>query len=77
MIVFCVQMRSIKHENVNGFIGVCIDAPNVCYLTFYCKNGSIQDIVQDEDFDLGTEFKISFAMDIAQVTYPDALVSLR
>lgn len=60
------EMRMIKHENLNAFIGVCIVAPNVSLLTIYCKNGSLQDIIQDEKFDLGDEFKISFVVDIAQ-----------
>ncbi len=40
--LLALQMREMSHENVNPFIGACIDPPNVCVLTQYCSKGSLQ-----------------------------------
>ena len=36
------QMKDINHQNVNTFIGACIDPGNICILTQYCNKGSLQ-----------------------------------
>ena len=36
------QMKDINHQNVNSFIGACIDPGNICILTQYCNKGSLQ-----------------------------------
>ena len=36
------QMKDILHENVNVFVGACIDPPNICILWQYCSKGSLQ-----------------------------------
>ena len=61
------QVRELSHENVNGFVGACVDAPNVCVLMLYASKGSLQDALQNDHINLSWDFKISFATDIAKV----------
>lgn len=35
-------MRDLQHDNVNGFVGACIEPPNVCALSEYCTRGSLK-----------------------------------
>ena len=60
-------MHSLEHENLNPFVGVCLVSPNVCRLTLYAKQGSLQDIIFDKEMDLPMEFKIAITLDIVQV----------
>lgn len=39
------QMRDLQHDNVNGFVGACIEPPNVCALSEYCTRGSLKVII--------------------------------
>jgi len=32
----------MRHENLNSFIGACIDAPNISVLFMYCARGSLE-----------------------------------
>lgn len=36
------QMKEMKHENLVQFFGVCVEPPNVCLVTQYCKKGSLK-----------------------------------
>uniref|UniRef100_A0A3B4WUN5 Guanylate cyclase n=1 Tax=Seriola lalandi dorsalis TaxID=1841481 RepID=A0A3B4WUN5_SERLL len=57
-------MKEMKHENLVQFFGVCIEPPNVCLVTQYCKKGSLKDVLKASDVDLDGMFKLSFAYDI-------------
>nr|XP_006823588.1 PREDICTED: guanylate cyclase 2G-like [Saccoglossus kowalevskii] len=63
------NMREIRHENLNPFIGVCIDNPNICIVTYYCTKGSLQDILENDEIKLDWMFKMSFASDISSGMY--------
>ena len=39
------EVSDLTHQNVNTFVGACIDNPNICLLTQYCNKGSLQVII--------------------------------
>jgi len=57
----------VKHDNINPFIGICVDAPNVCVAMAYAEKGSIQNVLADQQFDIDWEFRMSLALDVVQV----------
>mgnify|MGYP001546673859 CR=1 FL=1 len=61
-------MRELRHENVNPFVGACIDSPNICVLTQYCPKGSLQDILENDDIKLDWMFKSSLILDLTNVS---------
>eukprot|EP01135_Chromosphaera_perkinsii_P001958 Nk52_evm5s215 gene=Nk52_evmTU5s215 len=60
------EMSEIRHPNINGFIGACIDPPNLAIVTEYCPKGSLEDIVQNDHINLTWMFKFSLATDLAK-----------
>ena len=61
-------MRDIRHENLNTFVGACVEQGHVCVLSKLCPKGSLDDILQNDDIQLDLMFKISFMMDICSVS---------
>lgn len=59
-------MKDIKHDNVNTFIGICLEQPNSCVLMTYASRGSLADVLQNGDVKLTWDFKLSIITDIAQ-----------
>lgn len=41
-VLFLLQMRDLRHDNLNAFIGACTDPPNICIVTEYCARGSLK-----------------------------------
>ena len=37
-----LQVRNLNHENINPFVGACVEAPNTCILMLYAQKGSLQ-----------------------------------
>lgn len=35
-------MKDINHQNVNTFVGACVNPGQICVLTQYCNKGSLQ-----------------------------------
>ena len=58
----------MRHENLNPFVGCTVDSPNVYVLTRFCERGSLEDLLSNDDIKMDMVFKISFAMDIANVS---------
>ncbi|XP_064635782.1 guanylate cyclase 32E-like [Lineus longissimus] len=57
-------MRDLRHDNVNSFIGACIDPPQVILVTEYCSKGCLQDILCNDDLKLDSMFTASLVMDL-------------
>ncbi|XP_033617323.1 guanylate cyclase 2G [Fukomys damarensis] len=57
-------MCELRHENIVSFFGICIEPPNVCLVTQYCKKGSLKDVLRHSDHEMDWIFKISLAYDI-------------
>ncbi|XP_077977730.1 atrial natriuretic peptide receptor 2-like [Glandiceps talaboti] len=59
-------MRDLQYENLNPFIGACIEPGNICLLSQYCKKGSVQDVLENDNIKLDDTFKMSIAIDICK-----------
>ncbi|XP_066277592.1 atrial natriuretic peptide receptor 1-like [Branchiostoma lanceolatum] len=55
-----------NHENLNRFIGACVEAPNICLVYEYCPKGSLQDILENDDIKLDNMFKLSLLSDVVK-----------
>lgn len=53
------EMRDIKHPNLCLFVGACVDVNHVCILNEVCGKGSLEDILSNDDIDLGWDFRYS------------------
>lgn len=59
-----IQMRELRHENINPFIGASVDPPNICIMNLYCTRGSLEDVLKNEDLELDNIFVASFVSDL-------------
>ena len=60
-----LKMSSIKHDNLNPFLGICLDSDIPCILMMYASRGSLYDIIQTETTKLSADVKQSLILDIA------------
>ena len=60
-------MTELRHENIAPFIGASIDHGDAYILTNYCGRGSLQDVLNNEDFKLDTIFIASLVADLIKV----------
>jgi hypothetical protein len=59
-------MKDLRHDNLNTFIGACVEVPNICIITDYCSRGSLKDVIQS-DVNLDHIFIASMVGDIIRV----------
>ncbi|WKX97324.1 hypothetical protein Q1695_013178 [Nippostrongylus brasiliensis] len=58
-------MRQFDQENLNRFIGLCSNGPQMLSLWKYCSRGSIDDVIENNAAKMDSFFAISFMRDIA------------
>ncbi|XP_076326547.1 receptor-type guanylate cyclase Gyc76C-like isoform X2 [Tachypleus tridentatus] len=64
------MMRELHHDNVNQFIGACIEPNRLVIVTEYCGRGSLQDILENDDIRLDNMFTASLIFDLIKgMTY--------
>lgn len=70
LVYICIvsQMRDLRHDNLNAFIGACTEPPNICIVVEYCARGSLKDILENEDIKLDNMFMASLVGDIVRVS---------
>ncbi|CAH1099339.1 unnamed protein product [Psylliodes chrysocephalus] len=57
-------LRELRHDNVNSFIGACVQPTSILLVTDYCAKGSLYDIVENEDIKLDKMFIASLVHDL-------------
>ncbi|XP_068082292.1 atrial natriuretic peptide receptor 1 [Anabrus simplex] len=60
------RMKDLHHDHLVRFIGACVDAPNCYLLTEYCPKGSLQDILENDQFKLDWMFRYSLMHDLVK-----------
>nr|XP_018918058.1 PREDICTED: atrial natriuretic peptide receptor 1 isoform X2 [Bemisia tabaci] len=60
------RLKDLHHDHLVRFYGACVDPPEPCLLTEYCPKGSLQDILENEEFKLEPIFKYSLMHDIVK-----------
>ena len=63
-------MRTLRHPNIVEFLGVCMEPSNLCLVTEFLSNGSLEDVLERITVKEGKKFSlkrcISLAKDIAR-----------
>ena len=71
-----LQLRDIRHDNLNAFIGACTEPPNICIITEYCSRGSLKDVLENDDVKLDNMFIASLVFDLIRVFFSYHLLFL-
>lgn len=61
------QLRDMRHENINLFLGLFFDSGVFGVVTEHCTRGSLEDLLSNEDVRLDWMFKSSLLMDLIRV----------
>ncbi|WKX97320.1 hypothetical protein Q1695_013177 [Nippostrongylus brasiliensis] len=59
-------IRQFEHENLNRFIGLCLDGPLMLSLWKYCTRGSINDVIERNSIKIDGFFVFALLKDIVQ-----------
>ncbi|XP_053969377.1 atrial natriuretic peptide receptor 1 [Anastrepha ludens] len=60
------SMKDLQHDHLVKFYGACLEPPKRFLLTEYCPKGSLQDILENEQFQLDWMIKLSLMHDIVR-----------
>ncbi|KAK5969299.1 Guanylate cyclase [Trichostrongylus colubriformis] len=58
------MLREFDHENMNRFIGLCLDGPQMLSLWKYCSRGSIDDVIEHNSVKMDGFFVFLLLKDI-------------
>lgn len=61
------QLRDMRHENINLFLGLFFDSGIFGIVTEHCTRGSLEDLLINEEVRLDWMFKSSLLMDLIRV----------
>ncbi|XP_062373163.1 retinal guanylyl cyclase 2-like [Sardina pilchardus] len=61
---FLNQLRDMRHENLNLYLGLFLDAGIFAMVTEHCSRGSLEDLLCNEDMRLDWMFKSSLLLDL-------------
>lgn len=67
LFISCLQMKDMRHENINTFVGIFHDCGVFAILTEFCSRGSLEDLLTNEDVKLDWMFKSSLLLDLIKV----------
>uniref|UniRef100_A0A1I7U8C7 Guanylate cyclase n=1 Tax=Caenorhabditis tropicalis TaxID=1561998 RepID=A0A1I7U8C7_9PELO len=59
------QIRTLDHENLNKFIGLCLDGPQLLSIWRYCSRGSLADVISKSSIQMDSFFMFSLIRDIS------------
>lgn len=65
--MLCVQLREMRHENLNLYLGLFVDSGILALVVEHCPRGSLADLLADSDVRLDWMFKSSLLMDLIKV----------
>lgn len=57
-------MREIRHDNINPYIGSCLEPNSIYIITEYCSKGSLLDILDNDDIKLDPILIASLVWDL-------------
>ncbi|XP_064120468.1 uncharacterized protein LOC135225163 isoform X1 [Macrobrachium nipponense] len=60
------QMHDLRHENVNGFLGMLCDPVRPGFVFEYCTRRSLEDVIRQEDIKLDWSFRLSLLTDLVR-----------
>jgi len=41
-ILLCLQLKELCHDNIESFVGACVEPGHICHLMQFCSRGSVQ-----------------------------------
>ncbi|PIO74314.1 ligand-binding protein, receptor family [Teladorsagia circumcincta] len=59
------KMRELENDNVNRFLGLCLDGPQLISIWKYCSRGSLNDVITRGSTTMDNIFVFSLIRDIA------------
>lgn len=58
------QIKTINHNNLNRFVGIIAEEPNVAIVSEFCPKGSLREFFENESMVIDWTFKYSIINDI-------------